>query len=154
LRRHAFRYSLGLLILLILLGHVAGRYEIVFIDALDRLIYDTKIKATMLQDIDERIVILDIDERSLAEVGRWPWRRDRMATLVNTLFDDYGISLLGFDIVLAESDESSGLKILEKLEQGALKDNQQYLKTMNQIRPLLEYDKLFAASLRTCSLSS
>jgi adenylate cyclase len=28
-------------------------------------------------------VIVDIDEPSLAEVGRWPWPRDRVAALVD-----------------------------------------------------------------------
>ncbi|MES2538581.1 MAG: adenylate/guanylate cyclase domain-containing protein [Pseudomonadota bacterium] len=142
------RYSLGLLVLLVLLGHAIKSHELSFVNALDRLIYDTKVKASMPQDIDERIVILDIDEKSLAEIGRWPWQRDRMATLVNKLFDHYRISLLGFDIVLAEPDVSSGLKILEKLGQDELKDNQQYLATMKRLSPLLDYDKLFSASLR------
>ena len=40
----------------------------------------------MPQTIDERIVIVDIDEKSLAEIGRWPWSRNRLGDLVNELF--------------------------------------------------------------------
>ena len=29
--------------------------------------------------VDPRVVILDIDEKSLGEIGRWPWSRDLMA---------------------------------------------------------------------------
>ena len=64
------------------------------------------------------IVIVDIDEKSLAEEGRWPWRRNRMAQLLDELFDYYHVSVVGFDVVFAEPDESSGLKILENLAKG------------------------------------
>lgn len=148
MKKHAVRYALGLLILLILLCHVTRIVEIPFINSLDGLIYDAKLRLTMPKNIDERIVILDIDEKSLAEVGRWPWGRDRMATLVNKLFERYGVRLLGFDVVLAEPDESSGLKVLENLGQRELKNNSQYLATIKQIAPQLSYDKLFAKSLQ------
>ncbi len=47
--------------------------------------------------VDERIVILDIDEKSLADpaLGRWPWGRDKTAALVEKLFDRYGVALVG-----------------------------------------------------------
>ena len=58
---------------------------------------------------DRRIVILDIDEKSLGEIGRWPWGRNIMAELMNKLFDKYGLAVLGFDVVWAERDTSSGI---------------------------------------------
>jgi adenylate cyclase len=69
----------------------------------------------MPRTLDERIVIVDIDEKSLAEVGRWPWGRNRLAELVDELFDRQKIAILGFDVVFAEADDSSGLKRLRQL---------------------------------------
>jgi adenylate cyclase len=148
LRKNILRHVLGILILLVLLGHAARRYEILFIHSLDSLIYDSKVRLTMPQTVDERVVILDIDEKSLAEIGRWPWGRDRMAALVDKLFERYRIALLGFDVVLAEPDHSSGLKILQQLGRRELKDNRPYLAAIQQISPRLDYDQLFANSLR------
>ena len=37
--------------------------------------------------VDPRIVIVDIDEKSLQEEGRWPWRRDRLGLFLDRLFD-------------------------------------------------------------------
>jgi adenylate cyclase len=122
LKQYLPRYVLGLLILLVLLGHSARFYQIPFINHLDALIYDAKVRLTMPQSMDERVVILDIDEKSLAEQGRWPWGRDKLATLMNKLFDQYGVKLVGFDVVFAEPDESSGLKSLESLARKELKD--------------------------------
>lgn len=148
MRQHAIRYVFGLLLLLVLLLHTSPAYQISAITSLDNLLYDTKIRLTMPKTVDDRLVILDIDEKSLAEVGRWPWGRDRMATLVDKLFDQYGIRLLGFDVFLAEADHSSGLKVLEGLAQSELRHDQQYLAVVNQLRPQLDYDGLFAKSLK------
>jgi len=53
------------------------------------------------------IVIVDIDDASLRALGRWPWQRDRLATLVETLFDDDHAAALGIDLVLAEPDDQA-----------------------------------------------
>ena len=84
-----------------------------FLKQLENTLYDTHVQLTMLRGVEPRIVIVDIDEKSLAEVGRWPWSRDKLAELTNKLFEHYEIAILGFDVVFAEPDDSSGLKILE-----------------------------------------
>jgi adenylate cyclase len=53
------------------------------------------------------IVIVDIDDASLRALGRWPWPRDRLAQLVDTLFDDDHAAALGIDLVLAEPDDQA-----------------------------------------------
>ena len=53
------------------------------------------------------IVIVDIDDASLRALGRWPWPRDRLARLVETVFDDDHAAALGIDLVLAEPDDQA-----------------------------------------------
>ena len=53
------------------------------------------------------IVVVDIDDASLREIGRWPWPRNRLAELVDTLFDDDHAAVLGIDLVLAEPDDQA-----------------------------------------------
>ncbi|MEX2131822.1 MAG: adenylate/guanylate cyclase domain-containing protein [Pseudohongiellaceae bacterium] len=50
---------------------------------------------------EQRVVLVTIDEKSLAEVGPWPWSRDTMARLVNAL-NQYGVQLQLHDIVYSE----------------------------------------------------
>ena len=57
--------------------------------------------------VDQSIAIVDIDEASLAELGRWPWSRDVIARLINRLFDDYEIAHLGLDIIFPDSADAS-----------------------------------------------
>jgi adenylate cyclase len=148
LKQYLPRYVLGLLILLVLLGHSARFYQIPFINHLDALIYDAKVRLTMPQSMDERVVILDIDEKSLAEQGRWPWGRDKLANLMNKLFDQYGVKLVGFDVVFAEPDESSGLKSLESLAKKELKEAPVFHSVLKDLRPQLDYDARFAEALK------
>ncbi len=52
------------------------------------------------------VVIVDIDEASLKEVGQWPWPRTLVADLV-TRIKEAGAVAIGFDIVFAEPDRMS-----------------------------------------------
>jgi adenylate cyclase len=103
---------------------------------------------TMPRGVDERIVIIDIDEKSLGELGRWPWSRKQMAELVDKLFDRYGVALVAFDVVWAESDPSSGTTVLDSLAQGELKEASAFQTAYAKLRPRLDYDARFAASLK------
>jgi len=148
LKKHLVRIVLGFLLTLLLLGHAARLYQIPFISQLDAIIYDTRLRLTMPQTVDDRIVILDIDEKSLKEEGRWPWSRNRLALLIDKLFDKYGVAVAGFDIVFAEKDQSSGLKILQEIGGKQLQDDARFQTVLEKIRPQLEYDRLFAESIR------
>ncbi|MBE7422924.1 MAG: adenylate/guanylate cyclase domain-containing protein [Zoogloeaceae bacterium] len=148
MRQHIVRYALGLLIVLVLLGHAARLYHFEFIGRLDAIIYDNKIRLTMPKSVDDRVVILDIDEKSLGEIGRWPWGRDRVSELIGKLFDRHGIVLLGFDVVFAEPDDSSGLKALDGLSRRELKENAAFQAALQSLRPQLDHDGRFAQTLK------
>lgn len=57
---------------------------------------------TSAERVEERITIVAIDERSLAEIGPWPWSRLDMARLVNAL-SDAGVQLQLHDVVYPEA---------------------------------------------------
>jgi adenylate cyclase len=52
------------------------------------------------------VVIVDIDEASLKEIGQWPWPRTVLADLV-TRITQLGAVAIGFDIIFAEPDRMS-----------------------------------------------
>ena len=147
LSKHWPRVVVTLIPLLFALMHASGVLPIGVLQRLDDIIYDARLRATMPQTIDERIVIVDIDEKSLAEIGRWPWSRNRLADLVDELFEQQKIALLGLDLVFAEQDDSSGLKRLKLLAQNELRDQAGFTEKLTQIQTSLDYDALFAKSL-------
>ena len=122
-KKHGIIFALSLAVVLLMLLNASNVLPLRFIDRLENFSYDLRLNLMMPRTIDERIVIVDIDEKSLKEQGRWPWPRDVLATLMDQLFDSYQINTLGFDVVFAEKDESSGLKNLEWMQQLYLKDD-------------------------------
>lgn len=148
LRRHWSRIAITLVPLVFALAHAIGALPVHVVQRLDDIVYDTRLRATMPRTLDERIVIVDIDEKSLAEVGRWPWSRNKLAALVDELFDRQKIALLGFDVLFAESDESSGLARLKQLAQAELKDQPAFAERLSALQPALDYDAVFAKSLK------
>jgi adenylate cyclase len=147
-KQHLVRIVLGLAVTVFFVGHAARFYQIGFIHQLDAIIYDARLRLTMPGKGDPQIVILDIDEKSLGELGRWPWGRDRMAQLMDKLFGKYGVALVGFDVVWAERDTSSGIEVLDSLAQGELKGAAAFQSAYQQLRGKLDFDSLFAASLK------
>jgi adenylate cyclase len=146
MKRHLLRWAACFAIVAILLGHVAGAYRLLAVDVLDNLIYDARLRLTMPRTVDDRIVIVDIDERSLAVVGRWPWGRDRLAALVDRLAEA-GAKVIGFDLVLAEPDRSSGLASLEQLAAGDMHRDPRFLAALDGLRERLDFDTRFARAL-------
>ncbi|HSV45466.1 MAG TPA: adenylate/guanylate cyclase domain-containing protein [Ramlibacter sp.] len=147
LSRHWSRIAVTLVPLVFALLHAMGVLPIGVFQRLDDIIYDARLRATMPHTLDSRIVIVDIDEKSLAEVGRWPWGRNRVAELTDQLLGRYQASLIGFDVVFAEPDESSGLKRLRQLAQAELRDQPGFAEKLNTLQSTLDYDAAFAAAL-------
>ena len=56
--------------------------------------------------VDDNIVIIDIDEKSIKELGQWPWERNKVAKILSNL-TAYGAGIIGLDIIFAEADKTS-----------------------------------------------
>lgn len=147
LKKHAIPIAMGVAMLLVFLLHAAKVVSIPLIQHIEAISYDARLQLTMPKTLDRRIIIVDIDEKSLAEEGRWPWGRDKLAALLDRLFDQYHVAVVGFDVVFAEKDESSGLKVLEQLSQKELKNLPQFQASLAQLRPQLDHDRIFAKKL-------
>ena len=85
----------------------------------------------------DQVLVLDIDERSLKELGQWPWPRSVLAKLVDKT---YLSAALGFDIVFAELDRT-GSKELKK----QYKDNPSFVNILDQVP---DNDDIFANSIK------
>ena len=147
LARHWPRIAITLAPLVFALLHAVGALPLAFIQRLDAVLYDARLRATMPRTLDPRVVVVDIDEKSLAEVGRWPWGRNKLAVMVDELFDRQKAALVGFDVVFGEPDDSSGLRRLREMAEGELKDTTAFTQRLSQLQPSLDYDASFARSL-------
>ena len=84
------RVAITLIVLLPFLLHNRGDVRMGVLDRMEYLAYDFRLELTMPQTVDDRVVIVDIDEKSLINEGQWPWSRHKLARLVDSLFDHLG----------------------------------------------------------------
>ena len=146
MKKYLSRIVIGLLITSFFLAYNQRLIEIDLFDRLELLAYDARLSVTTGEkDIDPRVVIIDLDERSLVEQGHWPWNRAKLAKLVEILFDTYKIDILGFDIVFAERDSSEQLEMLESLAKDS--GNVSFLNQYQQFKPLINPDTVFAQEI-------
>jgi adenylate cyclase len=138
------RIAAGLTVVFLFFMHEVEWTEYRFIQQMELWAYDTRLNFFLPRTLDPRIVILDIDEKSLSAEGRWPWSRNKLATMIDQLFNRYKIRVVGFDIAFAEPDPSSGLASLEDMAKKELKDNAEFQKVLAERRPSLDYDGIFA----------
>ncbi len=72
LRQHGGRIAVTLIPLLLVLLHAVGVLPMGALNRLDDIVYDARLRLTLARTLEPRMVIVDIDEKSLAQVGRWP----------------------------------------------------------------------------------
>ncbi len=141
------RQWLSVALLGVLLAYSLHHVDIDPLRRLDAFLYDVRVRWFAHEAVNERIAIVDIDQRSLAEIGRWPWNRAVLAELIERIFETYDALLLGLDVILAEADESSGLAALERLARGRLRHDRAFRATLDELRPALDYDGRLAATI-------
>jgi adenylate cyclase len=100
----------GLIItaIVISLGFIAIKDVQEFFQRIEGILYDIRLLATLPETprkFDENVIIIDIDEKSLAEQGRYPWSRSKISQLVDNLMAN-GVVVVAFDIVFPESEDN------------------------------------------------
>jgi len=108
------------------------------IQRLDYIKYDLLLKHFPNNHASPKIVIVDLDEKSLNRYGQWPWPRYRVARLLDNI-TAMKPSIISLDIVFAEPDRTSAGPLMKDLENtykikididhlpGKLRDNDQIL---------------------------
>lgn len=135
----------NILVVSIVLFHSTGMINISALDKLENYFYDLRVNLTSSKGLDERVVIVDIDERSLRHEGHWPWSRNKLANLTNTLFDRYGAAALGYDVVFAERDEDQGIVALHALANS--QGDPGFVSELSRLTTQLDRDQGFASSM-------
>ncbi len=113
-----------------------------FVKRIENISYD--IYQSIFEENSEfnDVLIVDIDEKSIGEIGQFPWRRDVFANLVEKL-ENLEASVISFDIFFSEEDKQNPSKILGELNisnEGVLDSDQSLITAIqnsNVILPVL-----------------
>ena len=125
--------------------------DVPFLNALQQraesMVYDLRLNSSLTeqQQIDSRIVIVDVDERSLSQEGRWPWPRNRIAELTDRLFEA-GAVVVGYDIFFTEPERNKALAIVRQLE-STTPEASQLINDLSEIATEFDNDQRLADSL-------
>ena len=100
-------------VVLVLTLYLSG---IPILDLVELRTYDLRFQSKAPREPSGAIVLALIDEKSLDLEGRWPWRRSRIAALVDALSRG-GARVIGFDIGFLEPEDASQLALIDGFAQ-------------------------------------
>jgi adenylate cyclase len=86
--------------------------------------------------------VVDVDEKSLEELGQWPWPRDRFAELTDKL-TNYGAAVIIFDVLFAEPDRMSPSSLVSRFSDLQTNLDQAEIEALTS----LDTDKMFAEAI-------
>ncbi|HEY4318433.1 MAG TPA: adenylate/guanylate cyclase domain-containing protein [Herbaspirillum sp.] len=145
--KHGARWLLALVLTILAAVQAVGIVPGAIVERIDLFLYDMRMRLPEVK-LDPRIVILDIDEKSLNEIGRWPWNRDVMATMIDQLNKRYHVRAISFDVLFAEPDTSSGYPTMARLAEHELKDDPNFGAKLRALKASLDFDARMAASIQ------
>ncbi len=74
-------------------------------EALDYRFNDLKYKVTTSRHSDAPVVLVAVDDDSVQEIGRWPWSRDLISSILEQVVDN-GASTVGLDVIFSEPEKA------------------------------------------------
>ncbi|MBK1734458.1 hypothetical protein CKO15_03985 [Halorhodospira abdelmalekii] len=146
LRARLTPLSLGMVVLAVTLVAIHTEREPLYsaVVAAQNFFYDQRLNWTQPGPPDDpQVVIVDIDERSLSAVGRWPWPRERVADLVAAI-QEAGAAVVAFDVVFAEAERN----IAERVAQAVGDDADAAMRQrIESLMPAFDGDRRLAEQL-------
>ena len=126
-----------------------------FLDTLELKYYDVRMKLRGDQESPSDIVIVDIDDESIENLGRWPWPRSLVAKGIDKI-NAGGPKVIGLNLILTEAEQNNGLKEIRDLELLFTRDlaaltgasGESYLASMRAAETRLDNDKTLAEAIR------
>ena len=140
-----FRLSL-ILIALMLVFYVSGP---TFVEVVELIAMDTMFRLRGPIKPGPEVAIAVIDEKSLDEIGRWPWPRSKIARLVDVLSRDQA-KVIAFDIGFFEPDINTHIDLIDRLGSEITKlgiHDDVLKKTLVRERELADNDRIMAKAL-------
>jgi len=82
-------------------------------ESLERTVYDWGVQSAQASPSD-RVAVIAIDDESIANMGRWPWPRDRHARLIEEL-SQAGAEAIGYTVLFLEPQIDPGLRNIRSI---------------------------------------
>lgn len=110
---------------------------------LEGLVYDARLSLTLSErskDVITEVIVVDIDEKSLSRIGRWPWSREVIVDLLQRL-QESGVILTAMDVVFAEPE----INVVDRMLSKELSSRTQ--NELKALAPSMDFDQQLAEQL-------
>jgi adenylate cyclase len=115
---------------------------------MDNMFYDQRFEF-MLEpppNSEHSIVIIDVDQKSLAQIGQWPWSRRLLGQLVEQL-TNHGALVVGWDFLFPEHERNATGQLRQAIEAGSAGEFADLLPRLTDLQTVLDGDRAFAESM-------
>ena len=145
---HRLGSVLGVSITVLML--VLGWFDLASLTRLENLSLDLRFRLRGERPVGDEIVLVVIDDKSLKELGRWPWSRITQAQLITAIAAG-GAKVIGIDIIYAEperTDASRDLQEIIAMIKAAPSSSPPWLELLERKQNATDPDTPFAKSVR------
>jgi len=141
-------WIIGLIVTLVflLLGVVSNNLR-----GIDWEAYDMGVRFTSSRPANSNVVVVAIDDAAIQELGSWPWPRDILANVTDTI-SSARPAVIGYAVPFDTRQSTFGLHQIEQLkeaiESSKGSNSRQLQRLIHQAEDGLDTDRLFATSLQ------
>ena len=92
-------------------------YSPPFLEQVERALFDAMTRLALPETpVDQRILLIEIDQKSLEKLGSWPWPRDLIARMVH-LVKESGAKVVGLNVLLLDEERNTALQEIRTLKE-------------------------------------
>jgi CHASE2 domain-containing sensor protein/tRNA A-37 threonylcarbamoyl transferase component Bud32 len=122
------------------LGILAGlMFEFYPLQSLEYKVYDFMAGLRQREDVSP-VVIVEIDDKSIENIGTWPWPRSYLADMVRRL-SGYGVNALGIYLLYSDKELNAGLEEIK-----SIRETLRTTPSLGEGRSLRKIDEILAES--------
>ncbi|MGA1870036.1 MAG: CHASE2 domain-containing protein [bacterium] len=107
-----------------------------FIEVIELKFFDLRFRLRKKKPLENNIIIAAIDQKSIDELGRWPWPRSKIKSLIERL-SDAGAQVIAFDIVFQAPEKNILAEFIKEYSYifTDRAEKQRLMKMLDQINP-------------------
>jgi len=144
---HANWFRMPLVLVMVALALILTYTQPYIIEQIELNTLDGRFNQRGPIEPDSRVIIIAVDDQSLTEVGRWPWSRDILASIIDRVLGEYQARILGLDIIFSES-QLNPLQESVRLLQQSKSSNLQVKAWLQQHQDLGDIDAILESTFK------
>ncbi len=128
-----------------------------FIESLEKVVYEIEMRLDTPRNPGEsKVAIVNIDDKSIDKLGKWPWPRHIIAEMI-TILKNNGARLIGLDMIFSEKEQNPGIEEIKKLYSEILEREKVYISgekdkwilvKLGEIEKRLDNDKVLSQTVK------